>query len=190
MKEKGRATAIDDFLGSTHVFSAVVEDVLQENLVRQASDGRITYSQFKLLKLVSISDTLSIGDVASFLGISNAAASKAVDRLVRKKLIERTEYAADRRAVRLALLETGQRIIQRYNDLKSKSLPKMFTAVRPTMLKSVAMVLDSLSVALLENAPEKSRNTCLQCGIFFRERCVMRSGGKQECFYLQHRHER
>ena len=189
MKAKGHVETIDDFLGSTHIFAAVVEDIVQENLVKQASEGKVTYPQFKLLRLVALSDTLSIGDVAAFLGISNAAASKAVDRLVKKKLLQRTEFAQDRRAVRLSLTDAGSRMIQQYDDLKSRSLPKIFTSVSPAMLKSVAQVLDSLSLALLERAPEKARATCLQCGIFFRERCVMRAGANRNCFYIEHRSE-
>jgi DNA-binding MarR family transcriptional regulator len=43
----------------------------------------------------------SLGDIAAFLGISNAAASKAVNRLVRRKLLRCREGETDRLSIRL-----------------------------------------------------------------------------------------
>lgn len=186
-KTKSVADTIDEFLGSTHIFAEVVELIVQENLVRQASGGALTYQQFKLLKLVSMAERLSIGDVASFLSISNAAASKAVDRLVKKKLLDRAEFEKDRRAVQLTMTPAGQRIIGQYEHLKMRSLPRVFEDVPVPKLRAVSDLLDSLSVALVERAPERARGTCLQCGIFYRTKCLMRSEGNRTCFYHVHR---
>lgn len=190
MRSKSLVDAIDEFLGSTHIFSEVVESIVQESLVKQASGGNLTYSQFKLLKLVAMSEMLSIGDVASFLSISNAAASKAVDRLVKKKMLQRSEFTKDRRAVHLSLTDTGKRVVGHYEALRARQLPKVFSEVSQQKLKTVADLLDTLSVALVERAPEKARSTCLQCGIFYRTSCLMRLEANRTCFYLQHREGR
>ena len=75
------AEIINDFLGSTHVFASSVNDVIEERLLREVGPPQLTFSQFKLLKLVALTDAQTIGDVAAFLRVSNAAASKAVDKL-------------------------------------------------------------------------------------------------------------
>src|ERR1035441_4020209 len=88
---------IDDFLGSTHVFASAVADIIEQRLLETAAEGQVTPSQMKLLKLVAMTDSYTLGDVASFLRVSNAAASKAVDRLVWRGLLRRTEDRKDRR---------------------------------------------------------------------------------------------
>src|SRR5271157_128527 len=88
---------IDDFLGSAHVFASAITDIIEQRLLEKAAEGQVTASQMKLLKLVGMTDSYTLGDVASFLRVSNAAASKAVDRLVRRDLLRRTEDQQDRR---------------------------------------------------------------------------------------------
>ena len=60
------AEFINDFLGSTHVFTSSVNDVIEERLLREVGPPQLTFSQFKLLKLVVHTDAQTIGDVAAF----------------------------------------------------------------------------------------------------------------------------
>src|SRR5512142_2915279 len=103
--------AIDDFLGSAHVFASAVNDIVEARLLRDVAGDQITVSQLKLLKLVAMTDAQTIGDVASFLGVSNAAASKAVDKLVRRKLLRRDEGETDRRVIHLSLTAGSRRVL-------------------------------------------------------------------------------
>src|ERR1017187_6616638 len=82
---------IDDFLGSAHVFASAVADIIEQRLLEKAVEGQVTASQMKLLKLVAMTNSYTLGDVASFLRVSNAAASKAVDRLVRRGPLRRPQ---------------------------------------------------------------------------------------------------
>ena len=101
------ASAIEEFLGSTHVFSLALTNVLEARILREVADAQLTAPQMKVLKLIAQSQAQTIGDVATFLGVSDAAASKTVDRLVRRKLVKRTEREADRRANELGLTATA-----------------------------------------------------------------------------------
>ena len=74
--------AINDLLASATIFTSTSSTLLAAELEELAGD-RLTFAQLKLLRLVARQDPLTVGDVAVFLGISNAAASTAVDRLVR-----------------------------------------------------------------------------------------------------------
>src|SRR3954466_9623770 len=67
--------------------------------LREASEHELTLSQLKTLSLLSElppATPLSLKDVAERLGISLPAASRAVDPLVRRGLVERREDEADR----------------------------------------------------------------------------------------------
>jgi len=52
---------------------------------------QLSLSQLKILKLLDLTEAHNIGDVAAFLGVSDAAASKTVDRLARLRYLRRTE---------------------------------------------------------------------------------------------------
>jgi len=86
--EKNTPELVNDFLGAAHVFAAAANAVLEEDLLRDASYGQLSISQLKLLRLVGLNGSFTVGDAAAFLKVSKAAASKAVDKLVRKAYLE------------------------------------------------------------------------------------------------------
>lgn len=182
MSGDNTAKSINNFLGSTYIFASAVNEVVEEKLLRQVAGDRISFSQFKLLKLVALSDARSIADVAAFLSVSNAAASKAVDKLVRRKLLTRTELPADRRNIELALTEQSRRILAQYDTLKAHKLNKLFRQFSRRELHRTAQLLDRLSATLVDHSA-KPEQVCLQCGIYFRDKCLMRQLLNRTCFY-------
>jgi len=181
------ATAfINHFLGSSHVFASVVNEVVEEKLLRQVTRGCISLSQFKLLKLLALTEACSIGDVAAFLGVSNAAASKTVDKLVRRKFLTRSEFPADRRAIELALTERSRRLLRQYEILKTHQLNQLFHQFSPRELHRTAQLLYRLSARLVDHSP-KPEQLCLQCGIYFRDKCLMQHLLHRTCFYHRQR---
>ena len=57
-----------------------------------------------------------VSDIGGHLGITNAAASMMVDRLVQMGLLERNEDRQDRRLRHLKLTEQGQALVERGID--------------------------------------------------------------------------
>jgi DNA-binding MarR family transcriptional regulator len=176
---------VHDFLGSAQIFTNAVTDLMEEQLQEVASD-RLTFSQLKLLKMVSLTDNYTVSDVASFLGVSNAAASRAVDRLVKRGLVDRTEAEADRRAVKLSLTQDGQRLLQRYDAASTRVLGTLFGDLSPDQLHRTAKVLDQLSVSIVSRRAQKGE-VCMRCGIHFRDRCLLRQSKERNCHFHQHR---
>ena len=84
----------NEFLSSARVFAWSVREVIERTVLREVAGNSLTFSQLKLLYLVAHTDTLNISDAAAFLGVSAAAASKAVDKLVRRRLLRRAETQA------------------------------------------------------------------------------------------------
>jgi len=157
---------------------------MQEQLQEVASD-RLTFSQLKLLKMVSLTGNYTVTDVASFLSVSNAAASRAVDRLVKRGLIDRAEAEADRRAVRLSLTQNGQQLLQRYDASSARVLRKLFGDLSPDQLRRTAKVLDQLSVSIVSRRA-KGDQVCMRCGIHFRDRCLLRQSAEHNCHFHLH----
>ena len=174
-------TPLDDFLGSIHVFLSTLDELIEEALLREVLNGEVTRSQLRLIRLVSMADTHTIGDVSAFLGISNAAASKAVEKLVHHMFLQRTE-AADRRAINLSLTGSGRRVLAIYDEEKKKRLADIFRDFPSDELCRVAEMLDGFSSRILEHN-EASDRICLKCGLYFREKCLMRNLLSRKCFY-------
>ena len=176
---------IDDFLGSAHVFASAVRDILEQRLLDQVAGGQVTVSQVKLLKLVAMSNGYTLGDVASFLDVSNAAASKAVDRLVRRNLLKRTDDEKDRRTMHLSLTQSGECLLGAYESARRLKLEKIFAQFPRAELERTGELLDRISADIVDHTADPEE-LCLKCGIYFREKCLIRQLVRRNCFYRRY----
>ncbi len=184
------AALIQEFLGSVRVFSQTVRITVEEPLLGELPGGRLSFPQYKLLRLVAGTDGQSIGEVAFILGISSAAASKGVDKLVRRRFLRRTEAKLDRRAMHLSLTTLGQRAVKSYEDARDAKLGAIFDAMPAALLRRSVELLDQLSAKLVDYGADPE-GVCLQCGIYFHDKCVVRHRGKCKCAAARHRaHQR
>ena len=186
MPRAGTGDLINDFLGSTQVFATAVRNVVEERLLRETAHRQLTFSQFRLLKLVAMTNAQTLGDVATFLGVSNAAASKAVDKLVRRGLLLRNEAQTDRRAIELSLTEPSRRLLAAYDAAKDRTLTRVFRQLSPQDLRHTVELLDQLSAVIVDHTA-KAEEICLQCGIYYRKKCLIRQLVQRNCFYHRHK---
>ncbi len=185
MAEGRFAHITHDFLGSAYVFTSAVEDVIEQRLLEEVAGKQLTLSQFRLLKLVAVTDAHTISDVGLFLGVSNAAASKAVDKLVRRRLLRRKEGQPDRREIRLSLTESSKRLLAAYEQKRQRKLAEVFRGFAEDELKRTKNLLDRLSVGLVDH--HRPGEVCLHCGTYFRNQCLVRKLLRRDCFYLRNR---
>ena len=183
-----RTKIVNDFLGSLHVFYSAVNELIEEQL-REDLGGELTIAQLKLLKLVASANIESISDAAAFCRVSNAAASKSVDRLVRRGLIRRIESSNDRRVTHLSTTEQGTALLERYEAAQNHVLDGLFRQFMPSDFVQTTKLLDRLSADLveLETGPQE---LCFRCGIYFRDSCLLRQVVKRTCYYDLHRPDR
>lgn len=73
----------------------------------------VTPRQLEVLAYLRRRQRWSVGEIASALKVSSAAATKAVARLERKGLVTRTVDQWDRRCVNVSLTDTGIDVVQR-----------------------------------------------------------------------------
>jgi DNA-binding MarR family transcriptional regulator len=176
----------NDFLGSAQVFSTALLDAVERTLLRKIVSGGLSHSQLALLKLVANTETHSIGDVATFLRVSNAAASKAVDKLVRRNLLARAVAPSDRREAALSLTPRSRRLLAAFDAARDVRLSRVFRAVSADDLRRASEVLDHLSVEMLDHR-SRPDEVCLHCGVYYRENCPVRKLLGRRCFYALHR---
>lgn len=138
--------------------SKILSDVLREwTKVFMHRSGRdfkrfmettgLTFSQINILMRLMHGETLGVSDIAAQLGITNAAASQAVERLVQMGFVERREDPADRRAKRLKLTAEGQALIQQSIEARMHWIEQMAASLTPEQTEMVIQALTLLTEA-------------------------------------------
>jgi DNA-binding MarR family transcriptional regulator len=168
------------------VFATAVRDVMEERLLQEVAGRQASLAQLQLLTLVARTDRHTIGDVAAFLNVSKAAAGQTVEKLVRRKWLRRAVDKSDRRTASLSLTESSRRLLAEYETARNEKLAKVFRGYSDKELRHMADLLDRVSMEIV-NHTAKTEEICLQCGIYFRERCLLRKLMGRTCFYQQHR---
>lgn len=77
----------------------------------------VTPRQIEVLTFLSKREHWSVGEVATALGVSSAAATKAIARLERKGLATRSVDMMDRRCVNVRITRAGSDVIQQATKL-------------------------------------------------------------------------
>ena len=107
----------------------------------------LSFSQINILMRLVHSHSTSVSEVGEELGITNAAASQAVDRLVGLGLIERTEDPDDRRTKRLAITPQGRALIEQGVAARSKWIEGLTDALSPDQQAMIISALTRLTAA-------------------------------------------
>jgi DNA-binding MarR family transcriptional regulator len=107
----------------------------------------LSFSQINILMRLVHGGSTGVSEIGSQLGVSNAAASQAVDRLVLLDLIERTEDPEDRRAKRLVLTQKGRTLIEEGVEARSKWIESLTDALTPEQQNMIISALTLLTEA-------------------------------------------
>lgn len=182
MEIRDRQQLVNELLGSAHLFVAAVTGVMEQQLLTEIAGKQLSLSQLKILKLLDLTEAHSVGDVAAFLGVSDPAASKAIDRLVRRGFLRRTEGRKDRRSSDLSLAPAGRIVLRQYENAKDRKLASMFGDLPTVDLRKTSAFLERLTKGIVRQAANPEE-ICLQCGIYLQKRCLVREAGEPDCQY-------
>jgi DNA-binding MarR family transcriptional regulator len=91
--------------------SCVLNQEASSELLQTVADLDLSFTQVKSLIVLRGNDGLAVKDLAARLNLSLPAASRAVDQLVQRGLVGRTESSTDRRSRLVALLPAGRALL-------------------------------------------------------------------------------
>jgi MarR family transcriptional regulator, organic hydroperoxide resistance regulator len=135
--------------GQPTELSELVNELLSHVHRRSAGDSLalmteagLTMPQLVTLHMLAHAGARSVGTIASCLRLSPPATSHLVDRLVRAKLVVRTEDTEDRRHKRLAITEGGRSLVQRINSERSREVSVVLARLTPALRRQFAEVLE------------------------------------------------
>jgi DNA-binding MarR family transcriptional regulator len=141
-------------MSSTKVLTEVIREWSEVFMQRSMRDFRrfmdetgLSFSQISILMRLVHRGGTSVSAVGEQSGVTNAAASQAVDRLVGLGLIERKEDPKDRRAKCLALTQKGRAIINKGVEARSKWVEGVTDALTPDQQNMIISALTLLTEA-------------------------------------------
>lgn len=87
----------------------------------------------------------NISSIGSQLGVSNAASSQLIDRLVLQGLIERNEDPIDRRVKHLRMTTKGKALVERGIKARSRWMEDLTTELTPEQQATIIAALTLLT---------------------------------------------
>ena len=79
---------------------------------RFMDESELSPSQVNILMRLHFRGKCDVSDIGAGLGVSKAAASQSVDRLVQRDLLQRVEDPVDRRFKRVTLTKRGESLVE------------------------------------------------------------------------------
>lgn len=159
----------DRLLRSMHIFAAVVREVMEVKALERASSLPLTRHQILLLKLLAHDGRHRIGEVAAYLGVSPAAATKNIDKLEELGLVLRASARRDRRAKVLTVSTAGRELVAACEKQEAERLEPVLAAFEGEELAALGRQIERLALTLLRD--EWAAPHCLRCSGYFIERC-------------------
>lgn len=89
-------------------------------------------------------DPRPIRELAEELGITAPAATRAVDALVERRLVSRSEDPEDRRVRRIAITDAGQRLVGELASRRAAGLEAFAEGLSPAQQRKLAAALEAL----------------------------------------------
>jgi len=167
---RGRRDRLDRLLRSSHLFASTVREILEVRLLDEVAPAPLSPSQFHLLKLIVRSGEHPVGQMAEFLGVSAAAASKAIDKLEGLGLLARKVSAGDRRVCLIAASQAGKELVSRYEQRTSEHLAPVLARFQPAEIDELSRLLERFAVHLLK-LEEPGSGMCLRCAAYVDDHC-------------------
>lgn len=117
---------------------------------RYMDESNLSPTQVNALMYLYYHHMEGVSDIGAHMGISNAAASQMVDRLVQMGLFQRTECPDDRRIKEIRLTEQGHKLVECGIETRRLWLEDLTIALTHEQQAMIASALTILTEAALK----------------------------------------
>lgn len=114
---------------------------------RSMDDWGLSPSQLNAMMRLYHNGHCGVTGLSEHLGISNAASSQLIDRLVKLGLLERTEDPSDRRVKQIALSAQGRAMIEKGIETRARWMEELTEALTPGEQAAIIQALKLLTDA-------------------------------------------
>ncbi len=155
------------------LFVAIIEKLMTQRMLDESFDQQVTPSQLVALRYLSLNESSLMSDVAEGLGISFPAATKTIDRLVRKGFANRSEDPHDRRVVRIRLTEDGKSLVNRIYRERARRFTAVLDQLDPTAREALHRGMEVFISTAIDDE-ETAQSVCLHCGSEHHDGCPVK----------------
>lgn len=104
----------------------------------------LTMPQMMALQRIHFKDHCNVAEISDELGVTDAATSQLIDRLVQQGLVERSENPQDRRNKILALTDLGLSVVENSLLARKRWLIAIAEVMSEDELRTVSLAMDIL----------------------------------------------
>ena len=141
-------------LRALHAWTRVLMHRSMNEFMRYARDAGMSMQQFGMLFYLSHHGACAVSDIGGHLGVTSAAASQMVERLVQQGLLQRSEDPHDRRVKKVVLTPQGQALVEAGVRARQEWMEALAHALTPTQQKRIVAALTLLTEAAQSLQPD------------------------------------
>ncbi len=141
MSAKRSASNLDDHAG---YWLRYVSNHVSHAFAQQVESQGVTVAEWVLLRQIFETETANPSQLAVSVGMTRGAVSKLVERLLRKKLVERSYSDDDRRFQTVELTAAGKLLVPTLARLADENDHKFFGHLKPEEKVSLIEMLQDI----------------------------------------------
>jgi DNA-binding MarR family transcriptional regulator len=134
----------DPFAAILHEWAAVFLRRSMRNFIRYTRDSGMSMSQIGAMFHIHREGCSGVSELGDDLGVTSAAASQMLERLVQQELVTRSEDPSDRRQKKLVLTEKGVRVIHESMQARQGWLDELAMTLSDSEKEQVVVALKIL----------------------------------------------
>ncbi len=138
-------TRSEEFSQVLHDWSETFMRRSMHDFIKFSKDSGLSMPQMSALFHLYHGSQCGVSNIGELLGVTNAAASQLIDRLVLNDLIIRSEDPNDRRVKQLRLTEKGRALVRESIEIRRRWLEKLTDALSVEEQKSIITALTILT---------------------------------------------
>ena len=145
----------DSLLEFADKMNQVMPVIIKEFAKRQANElykGKITFPQFLISEFLSSHTDSKMTDIAHFMGVSTAAATGIVERLVKYGYVLREFDPKDRRIIKIKLTAKGAELVKKINQQRREMIIKIFGKISEMDRQDYLRILTQIKNILTQDS--------------------------------------
>ncbi len=116
---------------------------LRDPMAAACEELDLTAPQIHVLMWLRIDGALTMGEIARRVG-SEKTITGIVDRLVRRRLVQRDRGEEDRRVIRCRLTRAGERVAEKLDEATTHAMQLLLSMLDPADRHELIRILESL----------------------------------------------
>ncbi|MFH0838656.1 MAG: MarR family transcriptional regulator [Candidatus Omnitrophota bacterium] len=124
-----KALTLSEFADKLNDIFPVIMRELARRQTNELLKGKITLPQFLILDFLAKHDSSKMSAIAHFMGVSTAATTGLIDRLLKYAYIKRESDLSDRRIVKIKITPKGAEISKRINAQRHQMIIHIFDKI-------------------------------------------------------------